>query len=256
MKRPRRLDLTGQVFGYWTVLYKDGCLKNGEPKWRCRCKCGNERTVIAHNLRNGRSQSCGCRHSERMTETHTKHGLTVSHPRLYRSIREHFRFIRTKFYGYRRWTIDPRYSDDIEGVIKFCKELISLQPEMCARYETDKSLDLDKDNGGLIFCPECIVFRDSSENRGKRYSNLMLSDGTHFTTFLHKVGVQTCDGHGNHTNIYDKYRKWSKKHNGEGHPELIKRANELIALYTKTLKLLKLREDVREFASRVSLSSH
>jgi hypothetical protein len=191
-----------------------------------------------------------------MIETHTKHGLTVSHPRLYKSIREHFRFILNKVYGYRRWTIDPRYSADIEGVIKFCENVISLQPEMCARYETDKSLDLDKDNGGLIFCPECIVFRDSSENRGKRYCNLTLSDGTYFTTFLHRAGVQTSVGHSDHTSVYDKYRRWLKKHNDEGHPELIKRANELIALYTKTLELLKLRDDVKEFASRISLSSH
>lgn len=53
--RPRRFG-AGAVVGLWTVLERlDG------DRCRCRCVCGVERVVNAGNLRNGTSQSCGCR---------------------------------------------------------------------------------------------------------------------------------------------------------------------------------------------------
>jgi len=57
-------DLTGQVFGRFTVLgfsHKKGTVKY----WRCRCECGNERTVAAQSLLSGASKSCGCLRSLR-----------------------------------------------------------------------------------------------------------------------------------------------------------------------------------------------
>lgn len=68
------IDLTGQRFGRWTVIEKDPeshrC-RTIHPyidkptlstfsKWRCRCDCGTERSVIGINLTSGRSRSCGC----------------------------------------------------------------------------------------------------------------------------------------------------------------------------------------------------
>ena len=35
------IDLTGQIFGKWTVLYKaNKTAKNGGIYWHCRCECG------------------------------------------------------------------------------------------------------------------------------------------------------------------------------------------------------------------------
>lgn len=58
-------DLTGQHFGEWTVIKYVG-----DYKWRCRCSCKNhtERDVLAQNLKNGRSQSCGCKAGEKRSE--------------------------------------------------------------------------------------------------------------------------------------------------------------------------------------------
>lgn len=54
------IDLTGQQFGYWTVLGKtSNRTADGEIKWKCRCKCGIERGVASLSLRNGTSLSCG-----------------------------------------------------------------------------------------------------------------------------------------------------------------------------------------------------
>lgn len=58
------IDLTGQKFGRWTVMYK-GKIRttpSGQKKtmWHCSCECGEERDVDACNLTSGASQSCGC----------------------------------------------------------------------------------------------------------------------------------------------------------------------------------------------------
>ena len=53
-------DLSGQVFGKWTVLQKDKVHKGGGAYWICRCECGTERAVAASSLKSGASFSCGC----------------------------------------------------------------------------------------------------------------------------------------------------------------------------------------------------
>ncbi len=56
-------DLTGQRFGGLTVLRR-GENKNGRTAWVCKCDCGNEKTVTAHDLKAGKVKSCGCLKSE------------------------------------------------------------------------------------------------------------------------------------------------------------------------------------------------
>ena len=49
------IDLTGRIFGNWTVL---GYV--GESYWLCKCKCGKEKSVNSYNLINQKTRSCGC----------------------------------------------------------------------------------------------------------------------------------------------------------------------------------------------------
>lgn len=56
--------LTGSVFGYWTVLDRHEKNENGGYRWLCRCKCGTEKMILARNLKNGSSKSCGCMRRE------------------------------------------------------------------------------------------------------------------------------------------------------------------------------------------------
>lgn len=53
-------DITGCVFGRWTVLRRGGDYPSKKAYWLCRCKCGVERDVEGKSLRNGSSKSCGC----------------------------------------------------------------------------------------------------------------------------------------------------------------------------------------------------
>ena len=63
-KSIKESDLTGKQFGYWTVIRRDELARNGRARYLCRCKCGSERVVVAKNLKNGSSRSCGCLRSE------------------------------------------------------------------------------------------------------------------------------------------------------------------------------------------------
>lgn len=249
----KKIDLTGHRFGRLLVLYECGRSKEGCVLWKCRCECGNECVVSSDALRKQRTQSCGCLQRDRVRECHTTHGLDTKHRRLCNSIRQHFKWISDGRSSYQGWTIDTRYPNNAQGVANFCLDLIELQPKMSELYESDRSLDVDKDNGGKVFCPECIVFRKATENRSKKHNNLKLLDGTRFFEFCHKLGYKTIEN-GRQNRTYAKFLNYFRRHNGAGHPELLKKANELVALYSKCLKLLKLRDEVRQLAEQVKAS--
>jgi len=60
-------DLTGQKFNHLTARYRgeDLIKPNGKHRirWWCECDCGNPELVLvlAYNLKNGHTSSCGCR---------------------------------------------------------------------------------------------------------------------------------------------------------------------------------------------------
>lgn len=57
--RPRsvKYDLTGQRFGRWSVVRRDGAT-NAYPLWLCVCDCGTEKRVPTQHLTHGRSKGC------------------------------------------------------------------------------------------------------------------------------------------------------------------------------------------------------
>jgi|GEM_PF-1571032 len=77
MSKPVRIDISGKIIGYWTVLQLE--VRQGEiPKWRCRCRCGTEKLVGSSNLLSGSSKSCGCRIREKGINSARR-----KYPRLY-----------------------------------------------------------------------------------------------------------------------------------------------------------------------------
>ena len=64
----RLIDLTGQQFGYWTVIEKVPLNKSGS-NWLCKCKCGKEKIINGYNLRKGLSTSCGCKNAKKLGES-------------------------------------------------------------------------------------------------------------------------------------------------------------------------------------------
>lgn len=53
---PRFIDLTGKVFGRWTVLYYAG--RSTNSLWFCKCECGAETVVAGPHLMRGKSIGC------------------------------------------------------------------------------------------------------------------------------------------------------------------------------------------------------
>lgn len=55
------IDLTGKIFGRWTVIER-ASNKGNQTMWKCQCNCKNHtiRDVSGSNLRKGFSKSCGC----------------------------------------------------------------------------------------------------------------------------------------------------------------------------------------------------
>lgn len=82
----RKADISGQEFGYLTVLRRvdDYVSPKGArvPKWLCKCKCGNELEVISTSLRNGDTKSCGCMNRRTKISHATK---TITHKNVERT---------------------------------------------------------------------------------------------------------------------------------------------------------------------------
>lgn len=251
----QKKDMTGLTVGRLYVNEECGRTKEGGTLWRCTCtgsctgSCGNEVIVSGKDLRQGRVLSCGCYKLQRISETHRKHGLSAEHRKLYRSIRNHFKNIRNGVKGYDRWVLDERYSNNVDGAVRFCLDLIALQPRMCEIYETD-DLVIDKDGDPYgIFRPESVKFVTLAENNNNRCDTTRLIDGTSFSTFCRRVGFTTCEN-GNPSKAYNRFKQWFRKHNGEAHPELVESANKTILEMRQCLELLRLLDDVRAFKSQ------
>ena len=54
-------DLTGQQFGYLTVVRKTDERRNRAVVWECKCVCGKTTYVAASTLKRGNTKSCGCK---------------------------------------------------------------------------------------------------------------------------------------------------------------------------------------------------
>ena len=58
------IDMIGKKFGRLLVVSRDRNNKDGRTRWKCKCDCGNEKTVNGKDLRRGMTKSCGCYHRE------------------------------------------------------------------------------------------------------------------------------------------------------------------------------------------------
>lgn len=70
---PKRYDITGQVFGDLTALFRvDVDSYRNCALWLCRCICGNEIVVKSTALRSEHTKSCGCTSYQRVSQALSK----------------------------------------------------------------------------------------------------------------------------------------------------------------------------------------
>lgn len=58
----RCIDLTGQTFGFLTVVKISDARVENRVTWECKCICGNIKLLTSNHLKRGRYKSCGCKH--------------------------------------------------------------------------------------------------------------------------------------------------------------------------------------------------
>lgn len=68
------IDEAGNRYNRFIVIERNGRAKHGGALWKCKCDCGNIKTISGSDLRSGNTKSCGCLRNEITFERSTKHG--------------------------------------------------------------------------------------------------------------------------------------------------------------------------------------
>lgn len=240
----KKLDLVGQRFGRLVVIREAGRDRYGAVLWLCKCDCWTEVTVRGSSLKSGHTTSCGCYDLDRKT-THGMHKTRLH--RIWVGMLARSGIYKGASKKSRRTYIDRG--------ITVCEEWLVFENfrdwALSNGYADDLELDrIDNEKG---YSPENCHWVTRKENCSNRRNTLRLEDGTPLAVFCTEVGIETCEN-GKKSPVYGRIQTMylTKR---KIHPELLQAANERIALYHKTLELLKLQEDVRRFAAEVALIS-
>ena len=62
-------DMTGLQIGKLTVIERDTTVPYAAAYWKCKCECGNEKTIRGTSLRDGSVVDCGCGKKVRRKES-------------------------------------------------------------------------------------------------------------------------------------------------------------------------------------------
>jgi hypothetical protein len=69
-------NLTGNKYGYWTVIRFHHVTPTYQYYWECKCICGVQKSVLASSLKSGCRKSCGCKKKELQSESLSTHGMS------------------------------------------------------------------------------------------------------------------------------------------------------------------------------------
>lgn len=67
------IDMTGERYGYLTVLEISDKKQGTHRFWKCKCDCGNIKYVLRRKLIDGTTKSCGCMKGKMISTNNTKH---------------------------------------------------------------------------------------------------------------------------------------------------------------------------------------
>lgn len=150
-------DLTGRIYGRLTVVGEAsrGVCTRRKHRWVCKCLCANTIIAVGDNLRQGRTQSCGCLKKEIATARglsnarhgHARHdGTQTAEYRAWHAMRQRCtnpKNSRFKNYGGRGIRVCDRWLNSFEaffadvGARPSQKHSLDRYPENAGNYEKD-----------------------------------------------------------------------------------------------------------------------
>lgn len=157
----KRIDLTGQRFGAWTVVRFGAQRPTGQTTWLCRCDCGVEREVVAQTLRMGLTSSCGCMKGAAIAKAKRTHG--GSYKASYAVWKDMIR----------RCTVKsaPNYKNYGGRGIQVCERWQDYLNFVADMGEPPKGLSIErKDNDGNYEKDNCIWATRTEQNSNRRYA--------------------------------------------------------------------------------------
>jgi len=163
-------DLTGQRFGYLTVLRVGPKHKSNHWQWYCLCDCGVEILVnSSYHLTSGNTNSCGCYHKKRASESKASHRCTGDPlHRRWMNIKTRCtnpNVISFKTYGARGIKL---YKPWASSFSKFREDLLQEFPDLYERFE--EGYTLDRINNDNDYEPGNIRLLTRAENNKNRTS--------------------------------------------------------------------------------------
>ena len=232
----KKIDLTGQTISRLVVIREYGRAKGGQVTWLCRClgkngdDCGKEVVVRGEDLRNGRTQSCGCLRLERIT-THD-----CTHEPWYPTYRNMMQRC-----GHWEGATERDLRNYRDRGITVC-ELWRNSPrafgDWLLAHGWHKGLQIDRFDNNKGYSPENCRVVTPKENLNNRRNTLRLDDGTPLAMFCTAVGIKTREG-GSTTQKYKRIRiMWRRTH--KIHPELMQALREDTDKQSRLLEMTKL----------------
>ena len=191
----KKYDITGQTFGYLTVLrWDESSLGQRNSKWICKCKCGNETSVTRSALVSGRSTSCGCKAFESHNKTHG-----FSKTRIYRTwVQMRGRCRRdtgadAKDYHDRGITVCEEWNSDFVSFYTWA---------MANGYED--TLTIDRIDNSKGYSPENCRWITATEQQSNKRSNITVNYNGEVYCLSHlceKVGFPYKTAHRRYTRL-------------------------------------------------------
>ncbi len=175
LKKEKLQDLTGKVFGLWTVISFNRSEKEGNhyrTYWNCKCACGGERVVRGDILKSGGSKSCGCYGKDRSLielPEYTEEEAFKKAKSVYKHMKQRcYNLNKTRFsdYGGRGIKICDRWLESFEN---FYEDMGTPPTNLHQLDRVDNEGDYSPDN--------CKWSTPSENNRNKRDSHMLTYNG-------------------------------------------------------------------------------
>ncbi|MBE6725125.1 MAG: hypothetical protein E7576_08055 [Ruminococcaceae bacterium] len=174
-------DLTGSVFGRWTVIKPS----TKTSYFVCECSCGIIKDVRRDHLLSGKSKSCGCLVKEGHSRIYKGRPDRRSLNRVYGCMIG--RCYNTKsdsyaYYGGRGITVCDEWKESFDVFAEWAYE---------NGYKTGLTIDRIDNNKG--YYPEnCRIVTKQEQNNNKRNNVVLLIDGVRYTVTqaANKAGIK------------------------------------------------------------------